>query len=291
MWAPAYLGSGIAAYFALAREPAVWIAPLILFCALALLAFGRRSNALIVGALMTAAVALGFVAAQYATHGVAAPVLAKPYGPALVIGRVVGVEAFARKPRILLDRLTLTGLNAAQTPARVRIRLRGADLPAMGSRIAVFARLAPPSGPAAPGAFDFRRYAWFARIGGYGYALGALRVQAAPQAGKMGLWITSARQNIATRVRTVAPGPSGAVAAALITGDRSAIPLEVITAMRDSGLAHLLAISGLHMGLVAAILFFGLRAILTCGEAITLRYPIKKWAAGAACAALWAIWC
>ena len=126
MWAPAYLGSGIAAYFALAREPAVWIAPLILFCALALLAFGRRSNALIVGALMTAAVALGFVAAQYATHGVAAPVLAKPYGPALVIGRVVGVEAFARKPRILLDRLTLTGLNAAQTPARVRIRLRRA---------------------------------------------------------------------------------------------------------------------------------------------------------------------
>jgi len=158
--------------------------------------------------------------------------------------------------------------------------LRGADLPAMGSQIAVFARLSPPSGPAAPGAFDFRRHAWFARIGGYGYALGAARVQtAAPQAGTMGLWITSARQNIATRVRESAPGPSGAVAAALITGDRSAIPLAVMTAMRDSGLAHLLAISGLHMGLVAAILFFGLRAIFTCCEAVTLRYPIKKWAA------------
>ncbi len=77
-------------------------------------------------------------------------------------------------------------------------------------------------------------------------------------------------------------GPSGAVAAALITGDLSAIPLDVMAAMRDSGLAHLLAISGLHMGLVAAILFFGLRALLTCGEAVTLRYPIKKWAAGAA---------
>ena len=221
-------------------------------------------------------------------HGVAAPVLAKPYGPALVTGRVVGVEAFARKPRILLDRLTLIGLSAALTPAQVRIRLRGADLPAMGSQIAVFARLSPPSGPAAPGAFDFRRHAWFARIGGYGYALGAARVQtAAPQAATMGLWITSARQNIATRVRESAPGPSGAVAAALITGDRSAIPLAVMTAMRDSGLAHLLAISGLHMGLVAAILFFGLRAIFTCCEAVTLRYPIKKWAAGAAlCGAL-----
>jgi competence protein ComEC len=44
-----------------------------------------------------------------------------------------------------------------------------------------------------------------------------------------------------------------------LTGERGAIPAEVISAMRDSGLAHLLAISGLHMGLVAGWLFFGLR--------------------------------
>ena len=59
--------------------------------------------------------------------------------------------------------------------------------------------------------------------------------------------------------------------AALNTGGRSAIPKELVEAMRDSGLAHLLAISGLHMGLVAATLFFGLSAFLAMSELLALR--------------------
>jgi hypothetical protein len=73
------------------------------------------------------------------------------------------------------------------------------------------------------------------------------------------------RQAIARRVLQVLPSASGGIAAALMTGDRGAIPAEVISAMRDSGLAHLLAISGLHMGLIAGWLFFGL--IPTCRDA------------------------
>lgn len=49
--------------------------------------------------------------------------------------------------------------------------------------------------------------------------------------------------------------------------------------MRASGLAHLLAISGLHIGLVTGVLFFGLRAVLALFPILALRYPIKKWAA------------
>src|SRR3546814_5038877 len=49
--------------------------------------------------------------------------------------------------------------------------------------------------------------------------------------------------------------------------------------MRDSGLAHLLSISGLHMGLVAGLLFFALRAGLALLPAVALYWPIKKWAA------------
>ena len=155
LWAPVFLGSGIVGYFALTFEPAGWVAPLILFCAVLVVLLRPRGDGLVVAALMTAAIALGFCAAQYSTHAVGAPVLAKPYGPANVTGRVIGVEAFAKKPRVLLDQLSLRGLSAAQTPARVRIRLRGMDLPAVGSRIAVFAKLLPPSGPGAPGAYDF----------------------------------------------------------------------------------------------------------------------------------------
>jgi competence protein ComEC len=52
--------------------------------------------------------------------------------------------------------------------------------------------------------------------------------------------------------------------------------------MRDSGLAHLLSISGLHIGLVASIVFVVVRQILALIPRVALAYPIKKWAAIAA---------
>ena len=65
--------------------------------------------------------------------------------------------------------------------------------------------------------------------------------------------------------RACSGSPSGRgreVAAALITGDRSAIPADIFEAMRDSGLAHLLAISELHICLITATIFFAMRALL-----------------------------
>ena len=54
--------------------------------------------------------------------------------------------------------------------------------------------------------------------------------------------------------------------------------------MRDAGLAHVLAIAGLHMALVGLGLFWTVRALLALIPAIALQYPIKKWAALAALA-------
>jgi competence protein ComEC len=71
------------------------------------------------------------------------------------------------------------------------------------------------------------------------------------------------------------------VASALITGKRGAITEEVKQAFRDTGLSHLLAIAGLHLGLVGAFVFFAVRGGLALIPPIALRYPIKKIAAGA----------
>ncbi len=72
-------------------------------------------------------------------------------------------------------------------------------------------------------------------------------------------------------------------------GERGAISEAALTAMRDAGLAHLLAISGLHIGLVAGLVFFAVRAGLPLSPSIALRYPIRKWAALAAALHRWAI--
>jgi competence protein ComEC len=52
--------------------------------------------------------------------------------------------------------------------------------------------------------------------------------------------------------------------------------------VRDAGLAHLLAISGLHVGLVTGLIFLVVRALLALAEPLALRWPIKKWAAAVA---------
>jgi competence protein ComEC len=148
---------------------------------------------------------------------------------------------------------------------------------------------APPE-PSIPGAFDFSRHAYFQQLGAVGFGLGgidrlsSLRTNVRQQS-SLDAWrirLAATRHGIAERVRASLPGPTGAVAAALMTGERGAIPDNVLQAMRDSGLAHLLAISGLHIGLVAGLLFYVTRALLALSPYLVLRYPIKKWAAATA---------
>ncbi len=152
--------------------------------------------------------------------------------------------------------------------------------------------VSPPPPPVAPGAFDFQRQSYFRGLGGVGFGLGPAEVIAAPDLfqGRLspGLVLAQFRQDLSARIRAGLEDTPGAVAAALMTGDRSAIPKTVMKSIRDSGLAHLLAISGLHIGLVAGILFIGVRALLALIRPWALAYPIKKWAAAAAIAGAFA---
>ncbi|MGP1358508.1 ComEC/Rec2 family competence protein, partial [Roseicyclus sp.] len=87
-------------------------------------------------------------------------------------------------------------------------------------------------------------------------------------------------------IRAAIPGQPGAFAAAVLTGDRSGLEAGPVEDMRDANIAHLLAISGLHMGLLTGVVYGGLRLALALVPYLALRYPIRKWAAaGALCAA------
>jgi competence protein ComEC len=146
----------------------------------------------------------------------------------------------------------------------------------------------PPPGPAAPGDSDFARAAYFARIGAVGFAFGAPGIAPLPHAPT--LWqrisglVESMRAAVTARIRAQLPDSEGAIASAIITGERGGIDPDDEAALRDAGLAHVLAIAGLHMALVGAGLFWLARAILAFIPAIALAYPIKKWAAGLALA-------
>jgi competence protein ComEC len=63
---------------------------------------------------------------------------------------------------------------------------------------------------------------------------------------------------------------------ALITGLRGQLDNDIRVHFKDSGLAHLMAISGMHMGFLAAIIFFLVRYIICLIPAIALNYNSKN---------------
>jgi competence protein ComEC len=300
LWLPVALGAGVACYFALPFEPVVWAGPAVLLGIVVTGAAARRRALVLVLVLSfgVGMVAAGFTLASLRTAYVAAPVLEKRIGPVVVRGSLVRVEQRTDGARLTFERPEIAGFDPKQTPARVRIRVRGEVTATLGSRVEIRAVLTPPAQPVAPDAFDFSRRAFFEGVGGFGYALGRLRVLdpstenfGETPGGVTKSWrivLAELRQRMTARILTGLDGVEGAVAAALLTGERGALPESVWVAMRGSGLAHLLAISGLHIGLVAGLLFVGVRALLAAIEPLALRIPVKKWAAVVALAGAFA---
>lgn len=286
VWLPVLIGAGIAVYFVLPAEPphGLALAATAVSGVVAAAMRGRRGAPVAWACL---ACAVGFGAAVWRAERVAAPILAYRIGPLPIEGRVITVTDRAEGgATLILDRVRLVRRHPVPVPERVRLRVR-ADRPppAVGERVRIVGVLMPPPAPAAPGAYDFGRAAWFARIGAVGYAMGAPTTIAAPPDGRLegvSVWLTGIRHELSLRIRAALDAPAGPVAADLLTGDDSGVDEATYVALRNAGLGHLLSISGLHMAMVAGILFFLIRGGLALVPRIALRYPIKKWAAVAA---------
>ena len=286
LWLPVAFGIGIASYFALAIEPSpMAAAALALVPALLALVAPRGAPRAAATALTLAG--LGFGTAALRTASVAAPVLAAPVS-ALVEGRVREItQSAGGLPRLTLDGVTIYGVAPEATPVRVRVTLRRpADGVGPGAWVSVLADLAPPGPPVAPGAFDFRRAAWFERLGAIGTARSAVALIAPARppapAERLSLALDTARAALSAALRGRIEGEAGAFAAAIVTGDRSGLPVEALDALRDSSLAHLLAISGLHLAIVCGLVFGALRLGLALLPGVALRWPVKAIAALAA---------
>jgi len=293
LWMPVWLGIGIALWFLLPDAPAppvlAAIAGGVTACLVAARATRGWPRAVL---LLPALVGVGLLDIAWSAHRVGAPVLEMAGKPRLtgpVQGRVTMVDRSSRgQLRLTLDRVVLPRVAPASTPARVRVSLRARQLrldPVPGARVMVTATLVPPAGPVAPGAFDFRRHAWFRRLGAVGYARGPALEYAPPRQDGVALRLAAFRMRLARAIRARIKGQAGAFASAILTGDRTAIDPGLLGDLRNSNLAHLLAISGLHMGLLAGFVLAALRYGLALVPWLALRLPVKRIAAVAALAA------
>ncbi len=160
----------------------------------------------------------------------------------------------------------------------LRVILKKDDpLPAIGDLVSSRFFLMPIQSKLTPYGFDFERYAYFKGLGGSGYALEPFRlIKPAPQ----NTTIENLRRSVGRRIHRYLQGHEAAVAAALFIGDRSAIPRGLRDTFVDAGIAHVLAISGLHLTLVTGLFFFILRRLFCLIPAFALSHDTKKGAAG-----------
>ncbi|MDV3456643.1 ComEC/Rec2 family competence protein [Sphingomonas sp. HF-S4] len=270
------LGAGITAWFVL-PDAARWIAFVLGSTALGLGAFafgggGRAPRVLAVAGLTLAA---GCTLIWWRAERVAAPVLARP-AVVLMTGQVERVEQLPARDMV---RVTLAPLGHADLPPRLRINLAIGDAPkdlARGTVIRLRARLMPPPSAAVPGAYDFARVAWFAGLGATGKGFSPVEIvrpAATPGA--------DLRTRLSGHIQSRIAGSAGGIASALATGDQGAIAEVDSEAMRRSGLAHLLSVSGLHVTAVTAAAMLLVLKLLALSPTLALRWRLPLVAAGA----------
>lgn len=311
IWVALCLGVGSAWYFALDREPSFAITGILLGSSLLLWLklhslyhrltltqnFDRQNFIFLVRlcALACVLIATGFGLAHLHTWMCHTPMILNETKPL----KITGTLESTGNPLILKDLIIEDKFNGAwpaeKTPIKIRLSTkipqsgqRGNDHPQpirAGDRVSLLAKLTPPMRPTMPGGYDYARHYYFESMGGSGFALSKLEklngdVASSPLLGRNFLsWLENSRQNIAQSIRATIPPQTAGIAIALMTGERADIANDDWTALRASGLAHIISISGLHVAMVAAPVFFIVRFCLALFPAIALRYNIKKWAA------------
>lgn len=221
----------------------------------------------------------GGLAVHIRSQVIAAPVIPDRNAVWTITGQIRNLDRdTGKRVRLLLDVSEIANLKPAETPKRVRIgALSTTARP--GDTVRVKAMLAPPSPPAFPGAYDMARRYWFEQIGGVGYSYGRVEVLHDQEPRTLGMRINRVRRTVTTHLHQQLPGETGAIAAALLTGDRSGISDQTLENFRSAGLGHLLAISGLHMSLVGGMVFLGFAGLFALFPAIGARHDARKPAA------------
>ena len=299
LWVPVAFGLGAAVYLGLKSEPLFWpAATAAMLLGAAAVAVHWRGGALpgarVLGAalLLTTAVAAGFSVAKLRSDHVAAPIAPANIGVAEVEGYVVDIDTPSQTgPRLLIAPTAISHLTTDQLPLRVRIVMPTQEIATPGAAIRVMALLDPPPSPAAPGAYDFARDAWFAGEGAVGLARGSPQLIAAPappwrlrltMAINAFRWRTAGR--LAADMDTAMGGHAGdaaGLAVAVTTSHQDWLSQQVRNDLRGAGLAHMLAIAGLHTAALSGFVFFSLRFLISLWPWLALRVNGKKVAAAA----------
>ncbi len=280
LWIPVLIAFGVIIFFAFPIDPNVFICLLCycITCAISLLVRKMPFWHFLSVALMV--FMAGFTTAAIRAELVRAPVLERQIDRAWIMGNVTEINTTEGGLKIILEELYISGYND-KLPYKIRVTIKkAAEKIEIGDRIGLFAGLMPPPPPSLPKGFDYQQYAYFKQIGAIGYAISKVRIlDKGMHLSGVQQYFASLRQKVESRVFASMPPSEAAIAVGILVGDSSAINAEEYEAIRKSGLAHIIAISGMHIVVVVGLIFISVRFLLSRLSYLPLRIDIKKAAA------------
>ncbi|MBS0988714.1 ComEC/Rec2 family competence protein [Acetobacter okinawensis] len=292
LWVPVLLALGALTYFQWPCEPGVGVGCVlpagVVALGLGVCLYWPHTLVARLGGGGVTALAVGFAAAWLAAH--TQPAMPELPRRAVEVQGIVRDVAYYPAPAgqgepvrhvTLVDAVMQDFVDDGMRPLRrsldIRLAVQDATPLAPGDGLRVRAMVRSPPFPALPGGRDRQFEAWFAAQAGSGYALESVQVEPGLQLPQSNLWLAVDRLRVLVdaRIRHVLPGASGSVVATLLDGRASAVPQNIRAEFAASGLAHLLAVAGLHLGLVMGAAMLACRLVLAVWQYAALRWPCK----------------
>lgn len=280
LWLPVFFGTGIALYFALPLEPSKWITLGVAEFLILLAILWRFHPERLVALLVPAFILLGFAVIQIRTIWLSSYQAPIPSDILYLSGRVKSTDYNQRgSQRLILDRLRDFEEKPLSGQFRVSLRPQ-TDILHSGQCVEMIAKLMPRAKASLPGGYQFDRKSFYLGLSGSGYAASRVLPVDCPEPPSLTDKITFAvdklRRGIISHIKGVLPPAEASVAAAVIAGEQGGVPRSQIQNYRDSGLAHFLSISGLHMSMITGLMFFFIRLLIALIPPLALRCDSKK---------------
>ena len=281
-WISVLFGMGIGLYFGLSAEPSLWWTLGIIEIFILIVILYHKSEEKLLFLSIPAIVLAGFTYIQLDAAYIAKTPRLEGEEAIYVQGRISNVDYNSKqRQRITLEKMQNFAGEEIKGSYKITLMPYAAEKTfQVGECVELAAKVMPPYPTTMVGGYQFDRKTFFDKINGTGYSLS--RVFVIP-CGKSQITgesvIEKIRNKIVKRIESVLPQDEAGIASALIAGVRNGISQRVTNNYRDSGLAHFLSISGLHMSMLAGFMFLLVRYVVVLMPSLALRYDSKKIAA------------
>ena len=283
LWFPVVFALGIATYFSINVEPSLWCS-LIVIETLIVLAYLWRAKPVRLSLLGWLSVfVLGFINIQVRAYYInSIPLLSNE--ETIYLKAYVDAKGYNYRGKLYFVFSDMKDFDDNSIQGKYKVTaLHGNQDIDVGDCVETVAQMRPLMLPNMHNSYQFNRKLFFEGIKATGFTDVTINKISCDDIGvKPSIWmpkIYKLREKIVDNIYSVLPDSTAGIASAIIAGERGKISVEQNKEYRDSGLAHFLSISGLHMSMLAGLMFFVVRWLFTFFPKFTIKHDTKKIAA------------